>query len=54
MGIDVDVDDSSKEGMVVGDECKDSAGIGGAECEDRGTDVGRTIGHLNVRGKMVI
>ena len=31
-GIDVEVDDS-KEGMVIGDECKDGTGIGDAGCE---------------------
>ena len=43
MGIDVEVDDS-KEGMVIGDECKDGTvtGIGGAECED--TDIGTVKG----------
>ena len=31
MGVDVDVNEG-KEGMVIGDECKDNTGIG--ECED--------------------
>ena len=41
MGIDVDVDDS-KEGMDIGDECKDGTGIGDAGCGD--TDIGTVKG----------
>jgi hypothetical protein len=48
MGIDVDVDEG-KEGMVIGDECKDSTGIGDAECED--TDIG-TVSGLGVDYKV--
>ena len=40
IGIEVEVDDS-KEGMVIGDDCKDGTG---AECEDTDTGTVKDLG----------